>query len=149
MSKLPKVTLILTQISAHNSDGLKNALGLIEPNIDQNNINSQLKYSTFPRKTNNDELTRADTPEIKSRKYDSNNNNKFNLLVNETKFSEFETKLSSLEQQNQFLIEKLKNNERNFELQLNRIALTNDGERDNRIKIEKFVNMLNEQVSLT
>ena len=107
-----------------------------------------MKYSTFPKKTNNDEITRADTPEIKSRKYDNNNNNNFNLLVNETKFSEFETKLISLEQQNHFLIEKIKNNERNFELQLNRIALSNEGERDNRMKIEKFVNMLNEQVCL-
>ncbi len=60
--------------------------------------------------------------------------------------SELETKLLALEQQNFFLVEKIKNNEKNFELQLNRIALSNEGEKENRLRIEKFMSILNEQV---
>ena len=90
--------------------------------------------------------TREDTPEIKSRRNDNYNNSNFNLLVSETKMSELETKLLALEQQNHFLIEKVKNNEKNFELQLNRIAITNEGEKESRMKIERYINILNNQV---
>ena len=114
----------------------------------ENLVYPQIKNNTVPRKIQTDDLTtRSDTPEIKSRRNDNYNNSNFNLLVNETKMSELETKLLALEQQNQFLIEKVKNNEKNFEIQLNRIVINNEGEKESRMKIEKYINILNNQVN--
>ena len=122
-------------------------MGLTESNL-ENLVYPQIKNNTVPRKIQTDDLTtRSDTPEIKSRRNDNYNNSNFNLLVNETKMSELETKLLALEQQNQFLIEKVKNNEKNFEIQLNRIVINNEGEKESRMKIEKYINILNNQVN--
>jgi hypothetical protein len=110
-------------------------------------IYPQIKSGSAPKKQQNeDQPTRAETAEIKSRKPENYNNTNFNMLVNETKLNDLETKLLGLEQQNTFLIEKLKNNEKNFEVQLSRIAMSTEGERESRYRIEKFINMLNEQV---
>ncbi len=75
-------------------------------------------------------------------------NTKFGLLANETKISELETKIITLEQGNQFLAEQIRSNERNFEIQLKRLGQQTDMEKDNRQKIERFVGMLTDQVSI-
>ena len=61
--------------------------------------------------------------------------------------NELETKLMALEQQNHFLIEKIKTNERNFEVQMSRVAISAESERESRMRIEKFISMLNDQVN--
>ena len=67
-------------------------------------------------------------------------------MANQTKMNELEIKLLALEQQNFFLIEKIKNNEKNFEIQMNKMAIYNESEKESRLRVERYFNMLNEQV---
>ena len=78
-----------------------------------------------------------------------NGNTKFGALANEVKINELESKVSTLEQSNQFLAEQIRTNERNFEIQLKRIGQQSELEKDNRHKIERFVGMLTDQSSIT
>ena len=68
-----------------------------------------------------------------------------NPYVMESKIKDLEAKLSNLEQTNQMLIERLNNNERNFQLQLKQIQVSNLEEKENRYKAEKVISSISEQ----
>ena len=68
-----------------------------------------------------------------------------NPYVMESKIKDLESKLSSLEQTNQLLLERITNNERNFQIQLKQLQVNNLEERENRYKAEKVINKINEQ----
>ena len=68
-----------------------------------------------------------------------------NPYVMESKIKDLEAKLSNLEQTNQMLIERLNNNERNFQIQLKQIQVSNLEEKENRYKAEKVISNISEQ----
>lgn len=68
-----------------------------------------------------------------------------NPYVMESKIKDLEAKLSNLEQTNQMLIERLNNNERNFQIQLKQIQVSNLEEKENRYKAEKVISSISEQ----
>ena len=65
--------------------------------------------------------------------------------VLDVKIKDLESKLSSLEQTNQILLERINNNERTFQVQLKQLQVNNLEERENRYKAEKVINNISEQ----
>ena len=63
-----------------------------------------------------------------------------NTFSLDAKIKDLESKLSSLEQTNQLLLERITNNERNFQIQLKQLQVNNLEERENRYKAEKVIN---------
>ena len=68
-----------------------------------------------------------------------------NPYVLDAKIKDLESKLSSLEQTNQVLLERINNNERSFQVQLKQLQVNNLEERENRYKTEKVMNNISEQ----
>ena len=68
-----------------------------------------------------------------------------NPYVMDSRIKDLESKLSSLEQTNQILIERINTNERNFQIQLKQLQVNNIEERENRYKAEKVINNISEQ----
>jgi len=118
MSKLPK-------ISAHNSDSFKNAMGF---NYNGKNIYPPEEKENNEVTFNNSEIRNGNNflPPIGNRQQTIGNlkaaimqNLKgYFPLVIEAKLNDFETKIISLEQTNFLLNDRLKSNERNFELRM-------------------------------
>jgi len=68
-----------------------------------------------------------------------------NPYVLDAKIKDLESKLLSLEQANQNLIEKLNMNEKNFSSQIKQLQMNNLEEKENRFKAEKVINNISEQ----
>ena len=60
--------------------------------------------------------------------------------VLDAKIKDLESKLSTLEETNQILLERINTNERNFQIQLKQLQVNNLEERENRYKAEKVIN---------
>ena len=65
--------------------------------------------------------------------------------VLDAKIKDLESKLSTLEETNQILLERINTNERNFQIQLKQLQVNNLEERENRYKAEKVINNISEQ----
>ena len=79
-----------------------------------------------------------------------NNNNDLNPqvinpIVYESKFNDLEAKLITLEQANQILLNRLNENERNFDVQIKELQLRATEERENRYKSDKTISIINDQ----
>ena len=72
-------------------------------------------------------------------------NDSVNPYVMDSKIKELESKLVTLEQANQILIERINTNEKNFALQINKIQVANVEERENRYRAEKAINIISDQ----
>ena len=72
-------------------------------------------------------------------------NDNVNPYVMDSKIKELESKLVTLEQANQILIERINTNEKNFALQINKMQVANAEERENRYKAEKAINIISDQ----
>ena len=72
-------------------------------------------------------------------------NDSVNPYVMDSKIKELESKLVTLEQANQILIERINTNEKNFALQINKMQVANAEERENRYKAEKAINIISDQ----
>ena len=68
-----------------------------------------------------------------------------NPYIMDQKIKDLESKLSTMEKTNQILLERINNNERNFQLQLKQLQANNLEERENRYKAEKVINNISEQ----
>ena len=68
-----------------------------------------------------------------------------NPYIMDQRIKDLESKLSTLEQTNQILLDRINNNERNFQLQLKQLQANNLEERENRYKAEKVINNISEQ----
>ena len=66
-------------------------------------------------------------------------------FVLDAKIKDLESKLSTLEETNQILLERINTNERNFQIQLKQLQVNNLEERENRYKAEKVINNISEQ----
>ena len=80
-----------------------------------------------------------------------NNNNDLNPqvinpIVYESKFNDLEAKLITLEQANQILLNRLNENERNFDVQIKELQLRATEERENRYKSDKTISIINDQI---
>ena len=83
-----------------------------------------------------------------------NNNNDLNPqvinpIVYESKFNDLEAKLITLEQANQILLNRLNENERNFDVQIKELQLRATEERENRYKSDKTISIINDQNNLS
>ena len=72
-------------------------------------------------------------------------NDGFNPYVMDSKIKDLESKITTLEQANKILIERINTNEQNFTLQLKQMEVNNAEERENRYKAEKTMNIISEQ----
>ena len=72
-------------------------------------------------------------------------NEGFNPYVMDSKIKDLESKITTLEQANKILIERINTNEQNFTLQLKQMEVNNAEERENRYKAEKTMNIISEQ----
>ena len=72
-------------------------------------------------------------------------NDSVNPYVMDSKIKELESKLVTLEQANQILIERINTNEKNFALQINKMQVANAEERENRYRAEKAINIISDQ----
>jgi len=77
----------------------------------------------------------------------TNKESNFRILSQETKINELETKLIVLEQNNHFLLDQLKNYERNFEMQISKFSQITESERENRQRIEKIFTIFSDQTT--
>ena len=68
-----------------------------------------------------------------------------NPYIMDQKIKDLESKLTTMEKTNQILLERINNNERNFQLQLKQLQANNLEERENRFKAEKVINNISEQ----
>ena len=68
-----------------------------------------------------------------------------NTFSLDAKIKDLESKLSTLEETNQILLERINTNERNFQIQLKQLQVNNLEERENRYKAEKVINNISEQ----
>ena len=68
-----------------------------------------------------------------------------NPYVVDSKIKDLEAKLSTLEQANQILLERINANERNFQIQIKQIQVSNIEEKENRYKAEKVISNISEQ----
>ena len=66
-------------------------------------------------------------------------------ILLDAKIKDLESKLSSLEKNNQILIERIANNERNFSFQIKQLQVNNIQDRENIFKTEKVLNNISEQ----
>ena len=72
-------------------------------------------------------------------------NDNFNPYVIDSRIKDLESKLTTLEQANKILIERINTNEKSFSVQLNQLQANNLEERENRYKTEKVMNIISEQ----
>ena len=72
-----------------------------------------------------------------------------NPIVYESKFNDLEAKLITLEQANQILLNRLNENERNFDVQIKELQLRATEERENRYKSDKTISIINDQNNLS
>ena len=72
-------------------------------------------------------------------------NDSVNPYVMDSKIKELESKLVTLEQANQILIERINTNEKNFALQMNKMQVANAEERESRYRAEKAINIMSDQ----
>ena len=72
-------------------------------------------------------------------------NDSVNPYVMDSKIRDLESKLSTLEEANKILIERINNNEKNFSAQIKQMEFINEEERQNRYKAEKAMNIISEQ----
>ena len=63
----------------------------------------------------------------------------------DSRIKDLESKISTLEEANKILIERINTNEKNFTVQLKQMEVTNAEERENRYKAEKAMNIISEQ----
>lgn len=74
-----------------------------------------------------------------------NNQIKYNPLINEAKFADFESKMILLEEANSILLNRLLETEKNFDLKLKQVEQKNDLERVSRSTTDRTVNEINEK----
>ena len=72
-------------------------------------------------------------------------NEGFNPYVMDSKIKDLESKLTTLEQANKILVERINDNEKNFALYKKQIEINNIEEKENRYKTEKVMNIISEQ----
>ena len=72
-------------------------------------------------------------------------NDGYNPYVIDSKIKDLESKITTLEEANKILIERINTNEKNFTVQLKQMEVTNAEERENRYKAEKAMNIISEQ----
>ena len=77
--------------------------------------------------------------------YGAGGNEGFNPYVMDSKIRDLESKLTTLEQANKILVERINDNEKNFALYKKQIEINNTEEKENRYKTEKFMNIISEQ----
>ena len=127
------------RISAINSDGYKSTLNYGNP--------SPQNTTTETFRSNGGNI--ISTPEFnKSRPPSMNhfsNTEKLNPIIYDNRMQDLEAKLQTLEQANQILLSRLNANERNFDEQIKELQLRAFEERDNRIKSDKTISLINDQ----
>ena len=72
-------------------------------------------------------------------------NEGFNPYVMDSKIKDLESKLTTLEQANKILVDRINDNEKNFALYKKQIEINNAEEKENRYKTEKVMNIISEQ----
>ena len=72
-------------------------------------------------------------------------NDGFNPYVMDSKIKDLESKITTLEEANKILLERINTNEKNFTVQLKQMEVNNAEERENRYKAEKEMNIISEQ----
>lgn len=137
-SALPNINQNYKRIIPSPSNKLNNGSILGQLNANGNNLNYNLNnYSNVGQSqifTNFKDIS-------------TTNNSNFRILSQETKINELETKLIVLEQNNFFLLDQLKNYERNFEIQISKFNQITENERENRERIEKIFTLFSDQTS--
>ena len=127
------------RISAINSDGYKSTLNYGNP--------SPQNTTTETFRSNGGNI--ISTPEFKTSRPPSNNNfsntGRLNPIIYDNRMQDLEAKLQTLEQANQILLSRLNANERNFDEQIKELQLRAFEERDNRIKSDKTISLINDQ----
>ena len=104
-----------------------------------NNIDGNSTKDTFLKNGSNIIKNNYSTPNSRR---ESEGVNFYSL---DAKIKDLESKLSSLEQTNQLLLDRMTNTERNFQIQLKQLQVNNLEERENRYKAEKVINNISEQ----
>ena len=127
------------RISAINSDGFKSTLNYGNP--------TPQNTTTETFRSNGGNI--ISTPEFKTSRPPSNNNfsntGRLNPIIYDNRMQDLEAKLQTLEQANQILLSRLNANERNFDEQIKELQLRAFEERDNRIKSDKTISLINDQ----
>ena len=135
----------------NNSDAIKNIFN--QDNYNQRNINGS-NTNTFIQNGGNIIDNKKSRTLSNKNIYINNNNNELapqviNPIVYESKFNDLEAKLITLEQANQILLNRLNDNERNFEVQIKELQLRAAEERENRFKSDKTISIINDQNNLS
>ena len=135
----------------NNSDAIKNIFN--QDNYNQRNINGS-NTNTFIQNGGNIIDNKKSRPLSTQNIYIYTNNNELapqviNPIVYESKFNDLEAKLITLEQANQILLNRLNDNERNFEVQIKELQLRAAEERENRFKSDKTISIINDQNNLS
>ena len=127
------------RVSAINSDGFKSTLNYGNP--------SPQNTTTETFRSNGGNI--ISTPEFKTTRPPSNNHfsntGRLNPIIYDNRMQDLEAKLQTLEQANQILLSRLNANERNFDEQIKELQLRAFEERDNRIKSDKTISLINDQ----
>jgi hypothetical protein len=71
----------------------------------------------------------------------------FKILTQETKINELETKLIVIEQNNNYLLEQIKNYSRSFDMQVAKFQQISESEKNNRERVEKLLILFNDQAN--
>ena len=72
-------------------------------------------------------------------------NESINPFVMDSRIKDLESKISTLEEANKILIERINNSEKNFAVQIKQIEVNNQEEKQNRYKSNKVMNIISEQ----
>ena len=133
----------------NNSDAIKNIFN--QDTYNQRNTNG-LNTNTFIQNGGNI-IDNKKSRTLSNKNIYINNNELspqvINPIVYESKFNDLEAKLITLEQANQILLNRLNDNERNFEVQIKELQLRAVEERENRFKSDKTISIINDQNNLS
>ena len=116
------------------------------------NLNSIIPSTNinFPQLNNNNNLSQ-NLNSISFQNNNSNNNNykesNFKILTQETKINELETKLIVMEQNNNYLMDHIKNYARNFDMQVSKFQQITESEKNNRERVEKLLMLFSDQTN--
>jgi hypothetical protein len=136
--------------SSNNSDRIKTV-------FNQDTFNQQRNFNDSNTNTfiqNGGNIIENKVSRTLSNRNIYNNNNDLNPqvinpIVYESKFNDLEAKLITLEQANQILLNRLNENERNFDVQIKELQLRATEERENRYKSDKTISIINDQNNLS
>jgi hypothetical protein len=96
----------------------------------------------FPQSNNNNQNLLNFPSNINNSNYKESN---FKILTQETKINELETKLIVMEQNNNYLLEQIKNNSRSFDMQVAKFQQISESEKNNRERVEKLLMLFSDQ----